>query len=126
MAYYSARLTHSTTGVKTRTPGFQPAGARITITAQDGSTPQTWIQRSVGTTNGTDHYTEIQYGDVTTGLKSKNDTTCIASHYDKISGTWTEVLRATFDSFTSTQFKYNVTVAGSTASAFTFFIECWD
>lgn len=125
MSYYFARLTHSTIGVKTRTPGFQPAGARITIGARDGAT-QTWIQDSVGVTDGTNHYCKSMWGDTTVGLASKNETTCMASQYDKVSGVWGESIRATFDSFNATQFKYNVTVAGSTSGSFTFVIECWD
>ena len=122
MAYYFTRVTHGTTGVKTRTVGFQPAGARITIGAKDGGT-YTWIQNSRGTTNGVGHVCFTEYGDISTGLKSKNDTSVLASQFDKVSGVWTEVISAAFDSFTATEFKYNVTKADS---GFTFIVEAWD
>jgi len=122
MSYYFTRVTHATTGVKTRTVGFQPVGARITIGAKDGAT-QTWIQKSVGITDGTNHVCFSEWGDTTSGLKSKKDTTVLASQWDKVAGVWTEVISATFDSFTATEFKYNVT-AGS--ANFTFIVEAWD
>jgi hypothetical protein len=123
--YYFARLTHATTGVKTRTPGFQPKWARITIAAK-GSTPQMWIQRTAGKTDGTNHFSETMYGDTSSGLTSFNGINHLVSQWDKVSGIWTEVCRAEFDSFTATEFKYNVTVAGSSAASFTYIIECGD
>jgi hypothetical protein len=123
MSYYFSKITHSTTGVKTRTVGFQPTGARITIGAKDGAT-QTWIQKSMGLTNGTSHVCLSEWGDTTAGLKSKKDISgVLVSQYDKVAGVWTEVLAAAFDSFTATEFKYNVTTG---SADFQFLVECWD
>lgn len=122
MAYRLFLVTHGTTGVKTRNVGFQPIEARITLGAKDGAV-QTWLQKSEGVTDGTSSVCLSQWGDITAGVKSFKDITgTLASQYDKVSGTWTEVVHANFDSFTATEFKYNVTAANSN---FQFIVEVW-
>lgn len=119
--YYFTKVTHGTTGVKTRTCGFQPTGARISVYGKDGVV-MTLLQQSVGTTNGVGHVCQSIYGD-TAGLYTRKVDNKIASQWEKIGGVWTEVIAATFDSFTATEFKYNVTIA---SSDYQFIVEAWD
>lgn len=120
MAYFLETVTHSTTGVKTRTIGFQPQALRITIGKKVGVTVNS-IQQSVGVSDGTLQYVDSIYGD-TAALATKRDTAKLVSQWEKVAGTWTEVVAATFDSFTATEVKYNVTTGNVN---YQFQIEVW-
>lgn len=121
MNYYFATISHGTTGVKTRAVGFQPLGARITVAAKSGG--QTYAHQSVGVTDGTNTVCDSWYQDATRG-KSERYTDRMASQWEWDSGTstWVEKTRAGFDSFTATEFKYEVITADVN---YQYFIEVW-
>lgn len=121
MSYFLTTASHSTTGVKTITCGFQPIGARITVSAKSGG--QTYAHQSVGTTDGTNTVTDSWYQDATRG-KTDRYTDRIVSQWEWDSGgsVWSEKTKATFDSFTATEFKYNVNTADVN---YQYFIEVW-
>lgn len=111
MAVYATLTTPSSTGVQTINVGFQPLLARITVGSQFGTT-NTVVRYSVGRTDGTNQFNHSIFADGTgRQTVSKNDR--LVSVWERISGTLTEVVRVNFDSFTSTQFKYNVITANS-------------
>lgn len=109
MAVYYTTISEGTTGVKTITPGFQPQEADITVSSQFGTT-NTTLKYSYGSTDGTAQFNDSLFVDGT-GRQCRSTTDRIVSVYERISGTLTEVLRVNLDSFTATQFKYNVSIA---------------
>lgn len=109
MSYFCTTTAHSTTGVKTITCGFQPTGMRITAGHEFGVS-ETCAHQSTGVSDGVDQFFNTFYQD-TTGGKTEDGDTKIVSLYDRVSGNITEVVAASFDSFTATQGKYNVTTA---------------
>lgn len=121
MNYYFTTVSHSTTGVKIRTPGFQPVRAKITVAAKSGG--QTYAHKSVGTTDGTNSVCDAFYQDATRG-KTDRYTDRLVSQWEWDTGTsaWVEKTKATFDSFTATEFKYNVVTADVN---YQYFIEVW-
>lgn len=120
MAYFLETVTHSSAGLKTRTVGFQPTALRITIGKKVGVTMNA-IQQSVGVTDGVNQMCDSLYGD-TSGLSTKRDLAKIASQWEKVGGVWTEVISASFDSFTATEVKYNVTTGNVN---YQFQLEVW-
>jgi hypothetical protein len=111
MQFYTTAVSHGTTGVKTRTVGFQPKGARILIgTVSGGETDL--IHESDGVTDGINQICDSFLHD-NTGLSFQDRfTDRLASHYEfDGSGNPDEVVKVIFDSFTSTEFKYNVITA---------------
>lgn len=119
MSYFCGTISHGSTGVKTVAVGFTPVGMRITVGANGAS--QAVSHRSVGFTNGTNVDFNSEYSDGS-GSSSWQGTGKLVSHYERVAGTLTEKVAATFDSFTATQVKYNVTTADA---AYTFAIEAW-
>lgn len=119
MAYSLTTGSHGSTGVKTVTVGFQPYRAKITVSAVVGG--DTNAQESVGTTDGTLEICNAWYQDATRG-KQNRFTNRMVNVYDWNGAAFVDKVVATFDSFTATEFKYNVTTADSN---YQFMIEVW-
>lgn len=120
LLYDAGTIAYGTTGVKTITCGFQPVMVRITV-AQKTSTSQTFEHRSVGTgwllDSDPAQYYAATFQD-TTGGKTVSGIDKIVSHWERVSGTLTEKVAATFDSFTATAAKINVTTADANYDLF--------
>lgn len=112
MSAFVTSTAHGTTGVKTITCGFQPTMLRLKVGAKYGVTDTTY-HYSEGSTDGTDEIYNTSYMDKTAGGGSKEGFGQLIKHYELVNGTWTKVLEIAFDSFTSTQAKYNVTQANA-------------
>lgn len=119
MSYFMTTVSHATTGVKSVTPGFQPIGARITVSS--AGTSQAVGHFSQGITDGTHQCFNSTFSDVN-GSSSWQGITKMVSHYERVSGTLTEVLAISFDSFNATQFKYNV---GTANVNYSITVEAW-
>lgn len=119
MNYFVETVSHNTTGVKTRTCGFQPLGARITTCAPGGS--DTNAQQSVGVTDGTLQICDTFYQDASRGKQARISGELVHC-YGWNGSAFTDEVVATFDSFTSTEFKYNVTTANV---SYQFLVEVW-
>lgn len=120
MSYFTGTAAHSTTGVKTVSVGFQPVGMRITV-GQKVGTAQGFAHKSVGIADGTNQFYDAFFED-TTGGKTVSGSTKLVSHWERVTGTITEILTVTFDSFTATEVKYNVTLANVN---YNLLIEAW-
>ena len=126
MSYYSETISHSTTGLKTRTCGFQPYRVRITVSSKDGG-ETTINHQSVGESDGTlticDYWYDDASGKTTDRIVSSAPATGrIVSHWERVSGTLTEKVAVNFDSFTATAAKYNVVTADVN---YKFFVQMW-
>lgn len=120
MAYYQATISHGTTGVKTRTPGFQPLAAKITVVPFSAATE---LQKSVGTTNGTIQITDTDYVDPNRSKQERfSDRMAHIYKWNSGSSSYDTKFRADFDSFTATEFKYNVVTADSN---YQLLVEVW-
>lgn len=120
MNYYAGTISHGSTGIKTITCGFQPVSAKITVSAQF-STTDSVLHKSEGWTNGTNQFYNTIFSDAT-GRQTISGSSKMVSHYDRVAGTITEVVNVTFNSFTATQFKYNVNTANAN---YQLFVEVW-
>lgn len=109
MAHASGRFTLSGTGLSTFALGFQPTWANFRVTGKAGDTV---CHGSWGGTDGTNQNCGSTYMD-TTGGASFDVNTKVVSHYDRVAGTITEVLSASFDSFVATGVKLNVAIANT-------------
>lgn len=120
MSYTLSSITHATTGVKTMTVGYQPVRAVLTVRPSPaGSSP---IRKaSNGVTDGTNQICDSDTVE-TTRIYQRRFTDRMASIWEYTGGAWTEVFKITFDSFTATEFKYNVVIANS---AFQVMRETW-
>lgn len=121
MQYYNTSITPSSTGIKTISCGFQPVGMKITVGAKSGSDAST--RRSIGQVDNSGYQTcDTEYGDQT-GDKTNSHTDRLVSILDRVAGVISEVGRADFDSFTTTQAKFNVVTAAG--SAYQYHVEVW-
>lgn len=120
MAYYATTISHGSTGTKTVTPGFQPQRAKITVGSQFGSTDSV-THMSSGWTDGTNQFYHSLFADGT-GRQTISGSNKLVSHFERVSGSITSVLDATFNSFTATQFKYNVNTANAN---YQLYVEVW-
>lgn len=120
MAYFQETVSHNSTGVKTRTIGFQPVSARITL-GQKTSTAQTMAHKSVGVTDGTNQVCDTFFADGTRA-KTERFSDRLVSHIEHDGTNYVEKVRANFDSFTPTELKYNVITADV---GYQFLIEVW-
>ena len=119
--YYTTRSSYGTTGVKTITCGFQPVAMRITVGAKSGLATTT-NQKCVGTADGARQNYVSTFSDSSFNqTKDSNDK--MIRHYENVAGVLTEVVTGTFDSFTATQGKFNLSLANSNYSLT---IELWD
>lgn len=109
MNYYRDTISHSTTGIKTTTTGFQPVEAELVVAPAPGSALAN-IHFSLGRTDGTNqgcdssatdtgHIFQRRYNDRMVSISEWNGTAYV------------EVFKITFDSFTATTFTYNVVTA---------------
>lgn len=105
MSYAAGQVTITQSPTQTISLPFTPTWARFTVSAK-GSDSVTHF--SFGATDGTNQSNQSTYGD-TTGGKSVTSTTKLISHYERVSGTITEVLSASFNSFVTNGIKLNVT-----------------
>lgn len=117
MAYFTGRLTLSATGLSTFVIGFQPTWARFRVT---GKAADTTNHASLGGTDGTNQNCGSTFMD-TTGGASFDVNTKVVSHYERSAGTITEVLSASWDSWTATGIKLNVAIANT---AYKVTIDC--
>lgn len=122
LSYSRDTITHTTTGVKTMTCGFQPVKAKIKVTFAPGAN-DTKIHMSEGTTDGTNQVCDTDTYHDSTHAFERRFTDRVVSIQEWTGAAWSEVLRANFDSFTATEFKYNVTVAGANAGNYQFHRE---
>lgn len=120
MSYFLTTVSHGSTGIKTINCGFQPTGARITVGASGNN--DTNAQMSVGITDGTNQICDAWYQDASRG-KQDRVSNKLVNVWDWNGSAFYNPSQATFDSFTSTQFKYNVTTADSN---YQYLIECWN
>lgn len=109
MSYAQGTISHSTTGVKTITVGFQPVAAEILVGSDPGST-QVGFRQSFGITDGTNSVCDSAFIDTAAHSKQDRYSDRLVSLWKWDTGTlaFVELTKATFDSFTATQFKYNV------------------
>jgi hypothetical protein len=120
MSYYTTRAAYGTTGVKTITCGFQPVAMRITVSGKGSNAPV--VQLSTGTADGTRQNYEAIYWDGSGG-HTKDGNTKIISQWERVAGTLTEVVAGTFDSFTATEGKFNLSAANNN---YALKVELWD
>lgn len=119
MSYFLTTASYGSTGVKTIACGFQPNRLKITVSSSGAS--QAVNHTSEGVTDGTNAVCVSTFTDGT-GSSSWFTTGKMVSHFTRVSGTLTEHVAATFDSFTATQAKFNVTAFDAN---YTFRIEIW-
>lgn len=118
MSHATGRVTLSITGDNSITGlGFQPTWMNIRVSKKNGVT-ETVIHECLGNADGTNQNCSYIYGDGT-NFKTDDFNTKIVSHWEKVSGTWTEVLSATFKQFDTDGFTLT-TVAGNTNYKVTF------
>lgn len=100
MSYYVGNGSYGSTGSKTLSSiGFTPVGCRITIGAK-GSSEASVMHLSAGFADGVGQYVESTYADSSTWSSKFSSSKCV-SHWAKVSGTLTEVISATFTSFSA-------------------------
>ena len=122
MSYFIGTLAYPSTGVKsTINVGFQPTGIRIT-SSQKYPSAQTFSHRSVGVSDGVSQFYDSTFQD-TTGGKTINGDNKIVSHWERVSGTITEVLSVKVNSFQPTGPKLEVLTANVN---YNLLLEAWD
>lgn len=119
--YYQTSTGYGTTGVKTVACGFQPTGMRISVGAKSGSSATT-NQKSVGTSDGTRQSYISNFSNANFN-QTKQGNSKMISHYEEVAGSLTEVIAGTFDSFTATEGKFNLSAANNN---YTLIIELWN
>jgi hypothetical protein len=109
MSRITGTVTFGTLGIKTISVGFQPTWAEFRV-CQKVATPQAFTHLSLGGCTPTAQNVTSTFQD-TAGGTSVNDLTKVVSHFERDgSGNIIEVLSASFDSFTATALKVNVTI----------------
>lgn len=115
MSRITGALTVTGTGIKTFNLGFQPTWIRFVVCSRTSA--QTYSHMSIGETDGTTQLVASTFQDGSGG-KSVNSLSKVVSHYERVSGAITEVLAASFDSFTATGFKLNVAIGNPNYQVF--------
>ncbi len=111
MAVFTGGFTISGTGSQSYTGvGFQGNDLQLTAGAKGGSASVN--QFSIGNADGTRQNFVATYSDSTGHKSLRSNNACIV-HYERVSGTITEVLRASFTSFDADGFTLNVTTANA-------------
>lgn len=111
LSFLRDTITHSTTGVKTMTVGFQPVEAQLVVAPAPGTT-FTNARRSLGITDGTNQVCDSDTEETTRIFQRRYSDRMIS--ISEWNGTaWAETFKITFDSFTATEFKYNVNVGNA-------------
>lgn len=111
MSVTTSTITHAATGVKTYTVGYQPTDATLIVRPAPGSALAN-IRKSYGLTDGTNIYCDSDTAD-TTRLFQRRYTDRMVSISEWNGTAWAETFRIDFDSFTATEFKYNVVTGNS-------------
>lgn len=120
MSFWSGRITVSTTGTPSFTlGGFQPTWARFKVAHQDGVS-ETCNHLSLGSTDGTRQNYTSNYTDGT-GSENFDGNDKVILHHERSGGSLVSVLDASFNAFTATGVKLNVTTA---SNAYKVHIEC--
>lgn len=109
MAYFQTTVSHSSTGVKTISPGFTPLAAEFVV-SQKNPTTENFSHLSLGCTDGTTQIYNSIFQD-TTGGSSVQGTDHLVRHRVRSGGTIIDKLVWDLDSFTATDVKYNVVTA---------------
>lgn len=105
--------TPSTTGNRSVTGlGFQPAYLRFTLCQKTGVS-ETFVHLSEGSTDGTNQRCVSVFQD-STGSKSLESTALCIDHMNRVTGTITDVIKASFISFDADGFTldYTATISG--------------
>jgi hypothetical protein len=108
MSYVNGQITLGATGTKNVTIGFQPTWVRFVVSAK--GTGDTAAHMSVGVGSTSNQSCDSFFAD-TTGAKSVQSTSKVVSHYERVSGSITEKLAASFTGTSATGFSLNVTAA---------------
>lgn len=112
MSYYCGRVTISSSGNNSFSgPGFQPTWIRIRVSQKNGVT-ETCSHLCIGSADGTRQNCSSIYSDATSS-KTVDSGTQLISHWERVSGTLTEVLAATFGSFDASGYTINASVPNS-------------
>lgn len=114
MDYLNGTISFGSTGIQSIYTGFQPKAVEVTV-GQRYNTTQNFMHLSVGAGDDTFQRTTGVYQD-TTGGKTVNFDGKIVSVWERVSGTLTEVLSISIDSFTSTTLELNVLTANANYS----------
>lgn len=111
MSYFLSTISHSSTGVKTITCGFQPTRAKITVSC-NGSGDDI-ARQSVGVTDMTNQICDTFAVDAGSNFSyGDRFSDRMVGFYDfDGSGNPVVLTRANHDSATATQYKYNVITA---------------
>lgn len=120
MNYFNGTTAYGSTGIKTIAVGFQPVFARAVV-FKNSSGSQTYLHLSQGSGNSTFQHVDTVFHD-STGAKTDGANGKIVSHLERVSGTITEVLAVSIDSFTATEIKLNVTTANA---GYSIYLEVW-
>lgn len=114
MSVFTGGLTISGTGSQSYTGvGFQGNDLQLTVGGKSGSSTVT--QFCIGNADGTRQNYVASFGDGTGHKSTRSNSFCIL-HYERVSGTITEVLKASFTSFDADGFTLNVTTANANYS----------
>ena len=106
MSFWTGRTTLAASGNQSLTGvGFQGTSIRARVSKKNGTT-ETVIHMSLGAADGTNQNCSYIYGDGT-NFKTDDFNTKFISHWEKVSGVWTEVLSTTFVSFDADGFTVN-------------------
>lgn len=122
MSYWTGRVTVSSTGSNSFTGvGFRPTWMRIRVSKKN-STTETVCHLCMGSADGTNQNCSYIYGD-STSHKTDDMNTKLISHWERVSGTLTEVIAATFGSFDADGFTINATTP---SASYKVTVECGD
>lgn len=111
MAFWTGGITVGSTGSQAYTGiGFQGNDITFRVGAKGGSSSV--VQFAIGTADGTRQNTESIFGDGSGWKSNRTNSKCLI-HYERVSGTITEVLNFAFTSFDADGFTLNVTTANS-------------
>lgn len=111
MAFWTGGVTVGSTGSQAYTGvGFQGNDITFRVGAKNGSSSV--VQHAIGTADGTRQNCESVFGDGS-GWKSQRTNSYSLIHYERVSGTITEVLKFAFTSFDADGFTINVTTASA-------------
>lgn len=106
MATVTGPITISSAGIKTFALGIAPKWAKFRVCAR-ASTIDNYVHLSLGETDGVAQQVSSIFHD-SQGNRSDDDLTKVVSHYERVNGVITEVLSASFHSFTATGIKLTV------------------
>lgn len=110
MNYFNGTLAYASTGIKSAVVvGFQPVSVTVRV-GQKAGTTQLFEHISIGSGNPTFQRVDSTFQD-TTGGKTVSSNGKVVSVYERVSGTITEVLSMSIDSFTATGVVFNVLTA---------------